>query len=148
MYQKQNNQVVVKQKVKEFTDKLEVQRYAFNTIKSYKNSVTKFLLAFEKYDLNKVQEKNIENYITHLIQKEKISPSYQKQLLKKEIKAMLNVPKNIKHQCILKLLYGCGLRRSEAINLKITDIDSENMLIRIRKKRLLLTCLDIVLQRI
>lgn len=169
MYHKQNNQAVVKQKIKDFTSKLEVQRYAFNTIKSYKNAVTKFLLAFEKYDLNKVREKNIENYITHLIQKEKISPSYQKQLLggiskyfqlilnkqlnlgylypkrssvqlpkyitKNEVKAMLNVPKNRKHQCILKLLYGCGLRRSEAINLKITDIDSENMLIRISNSK-------------
>lgn len=37
--------------------------------------------------------------------------------------------KNIKHYCIIGLLYGCGLRISEIINLKISNIDSNRMLI-------------------
>ena len=38
---------------------------------------------------------------------------------------------NIKHRCIVSLLYSAGLRRSELINLKIRDIDSKRMLIRV-----------------
>ena len=37
----------------------------------------------------------------------------------------------VKHRCIVSLLYSAGLRRSELINLKITDIDSKRMLIRV-----------------
>ena len=39
---------------------------------------------------------------------------------------------NPKNACIVKLLYGCGLRLNELLHLKISDIDSENMLIHIR----------------
>jgi len=39
--------------------------------------------------------------------------------------------KNIKHHTIISLTYSVGLRRSETINLKIRDIDSNRMQIRI-----------------
>lgn len=45
---------------------------------------------------------------------------------------MLRVTKNLKHKSIIAILYSCGLRRSEIINLKLTDIDSKRMLIKIR----------------
>jgi len=48
-----------------------------------------------------------------------------------EVKQMFSVCTNLKHLCILKLLYGGGLRLSEVLNLKIADIDSNNMLIHI-----------------
>lgn len=54
-----------------------------------------------------------------------------KLLTKSEVKKMLDVTENLKHRVILKLCYGMGLRVSEIVNLKITDIDSENMLVRI-----------------
>lgn len=38
---------------------------------------------------------------------------------------------NIKHKSILVILYSCGLRRSELINLAISDIDSKRMLIKV-----------------
>ena len=44
---------------------------------------------------------------------------------------MINCTNNLKHRCIIKLLYSAGLRRSELINLKITDIESDRMLIKI-----------------
>ena len=37
----------------------------------------------------------------------------------------------MKHKCIVSLLYSAGLRRSELLNLKVTDIDSKRMLIRV-----------------
>ena len=44
-----------------------------------------------------------------------------------DIKKLLEVTTNLKHNTMLKLCYGMGLRVSEIINLKITDIDSKNM---------------------
>ncbi len=40
---------------------------------------------------------------------------------------MFEVTANLKHNTILKLCYGMGLRVSEIVNLKIKDIDSRNM---------------------
>lgn len=48
-----------------------------------------------------------------------------------EVERILNQCRNLKHKCILMTLYSGGLRRSELINLKISDIDSQRMLIRI-----------------
>ncbi len=49
-----------------------------------------------------------------------------------EIAGMINVTRNIKHRCIIALLYSAGLRRGELLNLKLTDIDSKRMLITVR----------------
>ena len=48
-----------------------------------------------------------------------------------EVREMLYVTGNIKHRCILELLYSAGLRRAELLNLKISDIDSKRMLIKV-----------------
>jgi site-specific recombinase XerD len=48
-----------------------------------------------------------------------------------EVEQILKQCKNLKHKCILMTIYSGGLRRSDLINLKISDIDSEQMLIRI-----------------
>lgn len=56
-----------------------------------------------------------------------------KVLSQHEVGAMIVSTKNIKHRCILLLLYSAGLRRSELLNLVPTDIESKRMLIRIHK---------------
>ncbi|WP_231465311.1 tyrosine-type recombinase/integrase [Pedobacter sp. Leaf132] len=43
--------------------------------------------------------------------------------------------RNLKHKAILSTLYGCGLRLSEVIDLKIEDIDSESEVINIRQAK-------------
>lgn len=48
-----------------------------------------------------------------------------------EIQKMFNVCKNVKHKTILALLYSCGLRVSELINLKWEHIDRSRMIINI-----------------
>lgn len=48
-----------------------------------------------------------------------------------EIQAMFNVCENLKHKVILALLYSCGLRVSELINLKWEHIDRNRMIINI-----------------
>jgi site-specific recombinase XerD len=54
-----------------------------------------------------------------------------KVISKKEVLAIIKNTANIKHKCIVELLYSAGLRRGELLNLKLTDIDSERMVIRI-----------------
>ncbi|MDB4582579.1 tyrosine-type recombinase/integrase, partial [Draconibacterium sp.] len=44
---------------------------------------------------------------------------------------MINTTKNLKHKALISLIYSCGLRRSEAINMKPGDIKSDRMLIKI-----------------
>jgi len=45
----------------------------------------------------------------------------------RDIKRLFDAVSNPKHLLMLKLCYGMGLRVSEIVNLKITDIDSGNM---------------------
>jgi site-specific recombinase XerD len=56
-------------------------------------------------------------------------------LSKEEVKAILNEVKNIKHKTILTLIYSAGLRVGEAIKIKVQDIDSSRMQIRIRQAK-------------
>lgn len=48
-----------------------------------------------------------------------------------EIQKMFSVCENLKHKVILSLLYSCGLRVSELINLKWENIDRQRMIINI-----------------
>ncbi len=48
-----------------------------------------------------------------------------------EILKVINTIDNIKHRCIVTLLYSTGLRVSEVIHLRIADIDSKNMRIKV-----------------
>jgi len=46
-------------------------------------------------------------------------------LSKEEVKAILQAHQNVKHRAMLSLIYACGLRRAELLNLKLGDIDSK-----------------------
>lgn len=48
-----------------------------------------------------------------------------------EIQRMFDVCENLKHKVIIALLYSCGLRVSELINLQWSDIDRSRMIINI-----------------
>ena len=52
-------------------------------------------------------------------------------LSKEDVKSMIESTNNLKHRCIISLLYSAGLRRSELLNLKLNDIDSSRMLIHV-----------------
>ena len=155
--------------LEDFVIKLREQRYAPSSIKTYKNALSKFFVAFNSHDLKHLSIRQIQNFISKLHDKDGISPTYQRQIISAinkyygfyfnrkldmtflyqrrtlkrlprhlsvaEVKALINVCKNLKHMCIMKLLYGCGLRVSEVITLKISDIDSGNMRILIRNTK-------------
>lgn len=69
--------------------------------------------------------------IKHLYptRKEHHLPEY---LSKEEVKRLINATDNLKHKCILELLYSGGLRLSELLNIEICDVDSTDMVIHIR----------------
>jgi site-specific recombinase XerD len=48
-----------------------------------------------------------------------------------EIKALIDIVKNVKHRTIIMLLYSTGLRLCEIAALKMVDIDSKNMRIKV-----------------
>jgi integrase/recombinase XerD len=50
-----------------------------------------------------------------------------------EVARLLASTTNIKHRAALSLTYGTGLRRSEVVSLRLTDIDSDRMLIRVEQ---------------
>ena len=52
-----------------------------------------------------------------------------------EVKLIFQNVINLKHKCILMLIYSAGLRIGEALNLQIEDIDSKRMLIHIRSAK-------------
>jgi site-specific recombinase XerD len=82
-----------------------------------------------KFYYEKVLNRTKEYYNIERPHKEKTLPDV---LSKEEIYKMIKLTRNSKHQCIIALIYSCGLRRSEAINMQLTDIDSKRMLVKIR----------------
>lgn len=52
-----------------------------------------------------------------------------------EVKSMIESCQNLKHRCIILLLYSAGLRRNELLNLKLKDILSDRMMISIKSAK-------------
>lgn len=82
-----------------------------------------------KFYYEKVLGRDKEEYPIERSRKERKLPDV---LSKDEIKAMISATENLKHKSLIAIIYSCGLRRSEAINLKLEDIDSQRMMIKIK----------------
>ncbi|MEW6668404.1 MAG: site-specific integrase [Thermodesulfobacteriota bacterium] len=54
-------------------------------------------------------------------------------LSREEVESILSATENLKHRAILMTIYGAGLRVGEAARLKVSDIDSGRMMIRINE---------------
>ncbi|MEM6517176.1 MAG: tyrosine-type recombinase/integrase [Bacteroidota bacterium] len=52
-----------------------------------------------------------------------------------EVELLISGTKNLKHRTILMTIYDLGLRRSELLNLKISDIDGNRMLVHIKQAK-------------
>jgi len=144
--------------IDKFKRELEIRNFSHQTIRSYMFAVEKFLEFSENKGLN---ENILKNYIQIILKKQNPSTVSQnlsaiefffekvlKQNIKiphpkrnktipivltiEEMKKIIEATYNIKHKLIIKLLYGCGLRVSEIINLKKEDIDFNEGLIKIR----------------
>jgi integrase/recombinase XerD len=52
---------------------------------------------------------------------------------KDEVKRILNAARNGKHKLLLWMVYSCGLRRSEVINIRLPDLDRDRGILHIRE---------------
>ncbi len=95
---------------------------------SYQNQVINAVKLFFRI----VELKTMRPELIHRPKSPKLLPNV---LSKEEIKQILQAPSNIKHKAMLSLIYSCGLRRSELLNLKLTDIDSKRGLVIIRQSK-------------
>jgi len=136
---------------------LEIRNFSKQTIKGYLYSVNKFLNFSKNKGLNEgsvkdyiqknLQSKNpssvrkdlfaIKFFFEKILNQKLILPNPKKNnvlpeiLTIEEIKRLIESANNIKHKLIIKLLYGCGLRVSEIVNLKINDLNFDENLIKI-----------------
>ncbi len=152
----------------DYLSKLELKRYANNTIRTYVHFFESFINYYSTIDLQAITEIHIRAYLQLLIRRGKSNscvnqginaikfyyevvldmpnlfyeierPRKEKKLptviSKEDVLALIEQTNNIKHRCIVELLYGSGLRRNELLSLKIEDIDSKRMLVRVKQAK-------------
>jgi integrase/recombinase XerD len=95
---------------------------------SYQNQVVSAIKLF----FRTVENRRLEVAKVHRPKNIKTLPAV---LSKEEVKLILEVHGNIKHRAMLSLIYACGLRRSELLNLKPTDVDSKRYVLIIRQAK-------------
>ena len=93
--------------------------------------VNQFISAFKTFNKLILELNGINNKLLRPKKKKKLP----KVLNKREVKEIIAAVDNLKHQLILILTYSAGLRVSEVVRLKISDIDSDRMLIYIRSAK-------------
>ena len=90
---------------------------------------------FHKYLL---KEKLVNEDVSEFIERPKLKKSLPKALSPEDIDNLLDIKLNTsfdyRNKAMLELMYGCGLRVSELINLEINDVDMINCLIRVSGK--------------
>jgi integrase/recombinase XerD len=99
-----------------------------NLSASYQNQVINAIKLFYRNRFNRMMEVDI----IERPRREKRLPNV---LSKEEVKAILEAPTNLKHRAMLSLIYACGLRRSELLNLTLKDILSDRNLLFIRQSK-------------
>jgi len=70
-----------------------------------------------------------------LLSRPRKSRALPKVFSKDEVKSILSSTRNIKHRLLLWMIYSCGLRRSEATNIKIKDLDRERCILNIMEAK-------------
>lgn len=56
-------------------------------------------------------------------------------LSQREVQALIEVPKYLKHRTMIAMLYGCGLRSYELCNLQVCDIDFDRQTVFIKQQK-------------
>ena len=124
---------------KKYFYKIEIDRltkddiieYLFYLIKNnYSKSTQNQHINAIKFYFEKCLGKKREYYLIERPRKEKKLPTV---LSKNEIQLLFGNTHNLKHLTILAVIYSCGLRISELINISLNDIDNNRMIIHIRK---------------
>ena len=99
-----------------------------NLSASYQNQIVNSIKLF----FQTIRETKMMVDKIHRPKRSKLLPNV---LSKEEIKLILNAHSNIKHKTMLSLIYSCGLRRSELLNLKPIDIDSKRNIVLLKNAK-------------
>ena len=99
-----------------------------NLSASYQNQVINAIKLFYRNRFNRAME-------VDFIQRPRREKRLPNVLSKNEVKSILEAPTNLKHRAMLSLIYACGLRRSELLNLTLKDILSDRNLLFIRQSK-------------
>jgi site-specific recombinase XerD len=136
---------------------LKLRNFSSETIRGYLYSVKKFLIyskdkgvnknTVRSYIIGKLKNKNpstvakdvfaIKFFFQNILNEKLKIPTIKRNktlpeiLTIDEVKKLIDNTANIKHKLIIKLIYGCGLRVSEIINLKKKDLNFDEGLIKI-----------------
>ncbi len=145
-----------------FIQEMNRRNYSKNTIDNYVSCLNVFFSAVKKDHPKNINESDIKEFLSSCIkvntqrnyqgaikkfyeiclnQKNKfknipyarVEKKLPIVLSKDEVQRMFDVCDNHKHKLILSILYACGLRVSELINLKWSNIDRSRMIINIIK---------------
>lgn len=144
--------------LKKLEENLLLKNYSKQTIKGYLNHVKKYLEFADKKGINQNSAREfalkklragepastghnifaIKYFFKEILNQNLDIPNPKRNktipdiLTIEEIRKMIEVTSNIKHKLIIKMLYGCGFRVSEIVNLKKLDVNFEEGLIKIR----------------
>ena len=99
-----------------------------NLSSSYQNQVVNAIKLF----FRQVENRTINIDIIHRPKRQKLLPNV---LSKKEVKLILDAPSNLKHKAMLSLIYSCGLRCGELLQLKPEHIDSKRGVLIIKQAK-------------
>ena len=105
--------------------------YCINTLKLTENSLHSRINAIKFYYEKVLKFEKIAVEIPRPKKQLKLPKGFNVE----EIRKILAVTSNLKHNTILKLIYGMGLRVSEITNLKIRDVDSGSMRVFIERAK-------------
>lgn len=108
-----------------------VERYLaeFLETKALSDSYQKHTLKAIAKFFELLHDKKLNLFYLYPKGKKIVIPKY---ISQQEVKKMLDLTTNLKHLCVLKVLYGMGLRLEEVINLQVIDIDFFNMNVNIK----------------
>ncbi|PHN08018.1 integrase [Flavilitoribacter nigricans DSM 23189 = NBRC 102662] len=137
-------------------ERLRLQRYSYNTVKTYKYFFAQFMSYYPDSDPQTLEKADIMKFLLECSAKKKWSDSTQNQAVnaikfyyekvlgqqrtyyelrprkgtslpgvfsEQEIKLLFEAVTNLKHRCILMLIYSAGLRIGESISLRKEDIN-------------------------
>ena len=122
-FKKFNLEKIDEENIKQFLLNKQSKNYSSQTINLYLNAI-KF---FYREVLKIPQRINLK-----FAKRSKRLPIV---LSREEIKNIINVIRNPKHKLIISLAYGAGLRISEVVNLKLKDIDFNELTIHLKNAK-------------
>jgi len=115
------------------------RNYSSKTIKQYihyNKDFIRFIKKSSEYSSLKFYYKEkVKNNYFNLKNRPRSSKKLPDILSRNEIKKIIEVTKNLKHKLLISLTYSAGLRVSEVVKLKYTDLDFERNVIFVRQSK-------------